>query len=150
MQTGSAYATVGLTKLIADATSELETAVAAEREVQSIARRKARLTRQGKPPADTILAKLAKPPLASPFLLAEAHVCREKRKWLQARMKAAEKSLAIHRYNRDEIQAGRSYGDLSASIRHVANWDREIEAVGDELAKAMADSDDLHDRLLNE
>ncbi|NLS92850.1 MAG: hypothetical protein GXX96_11910 [Planctomycetaceae bacterium] len=139
-----------LAKLIATATSELEAAIALEREVQGVARRKARKIREGHPPGVLILAALGKLPLANPRLLAELHVAQQRVKWLSARKSSAEKSAKIHRYNADEIQAKRAHGDLAASLRHVANWTAEIEAVGSELAAALTEAERVHRAMIDE
>ncbi|NLS96619.1 MAG: hypothetical protein GXX96_31170 [Planctomycetaceae bacterium] len=99
---------------------------------------------------NAILLRLGQHPYASPKLLGELHVAQQRIKWLRARQQAAERSLKIHTYNRDEIQAKRSHGDLAASLRHIANWTAEIEAVGSELADAMTSADSVHKQLLNE
>jgi len=139
-----------LTRWINQATSDLETAIATEHELQAIARRKARLIRQGKPPGYTILAQLSKPPLASPQLLAEQHVAKERTKWLRARQQAAEKALKIQKYNVEAIQENRIYGDLQAKQRRLEHWQAELEAVGEELAEAMVQAEQAHQALLDE
>ncbi|MBN2577644.1 MAG: hypothetical protein JXB10_01455 [Pirellulales bacterium] len=139
-----------LTKLISSATADLERAIAAEREIQAVARQKARRIRQGHPPSDTILAALAKPPLASPRLLAEQHVARERAKWLRVRQQAAEKSLRIQTYNATEIRADRMSGDLDAVLARVAAWEAELSAVTEEMTAALAEGEKIHQRLIDE
>lgn len=139
-----------LVGLIAEATVELEVVVAREREIQGVARQKARRIRQGHPPPDTILAALAKPPAASPRLLAEAHVARERVRWLQARRQAAEKALKIHAFNAAEIRGGRTSGDLGVFLGKVAAWERERDAVGQELAEAMTEGQRVYQEILAE
>ena len=96
-----------LSRLIVEATSDLEKAIAVEHELQADRRRKARKIREGNPPGSILLMALSKTPLANPRLLAELHVCRERIRWLKVRESAAERSLKIHRYNLSEIQAKR-------------------------------------------
>ena len=139
-----------LTKLIAAATGDLEKAIAAEREVQGVARRKARLARQGRPPSGVILMKLAQPPLACPRLLAESHVCKQRAKWAEARKKAAEKSLEIHRYNERETAAGRMSGDMQSIQRKIAFWQAECDAVEAEQATARAESERIYRTMIDE
>jgi hypothetical protein len=139
-----------LTQLIAAATAELEAIIRREREIQSIARRKARKIREGRPPADVLLMKLAQGPLASPRLLAEQHVCRQRVQWLEARRKAAKKALEINQYNVAQLTAGRMFGDLAAATARVAAWEREVAAVAGEIAAALAEQERIHQALLDE
>ena len=139
-----------LARLIAAATADLEKAVADEAAIQSIARRKARKTREGKPPSDTILMALAKPPLANPALLGEQFVRGEQLKWLKARQQAAEKTLKICQYNLNEIRAKRMSGDVAVWQGKVSSWEAEVGAVGNEITIALAESDKAYREMIEE
>lgn len=139
-----------LAKLIATATADLEKAIAAEREIQAIARRTARKIREGRPPSSTILMALTRPPLVNSRLLGQEFVFREKIKWLKARQNAAEKTLKICRYNVSEIAAGRMSGVLSVWTGKSAAWECELQAVGSEIASTLAEAENLHRRMIDE
>ncbi|NLS92473.1 MAG: hypothetical protein GXX96_09945 [Planctomycetaceae bacterium] len=97
-----------------------------------------------------VLGRLAQPPAASPELLAELHVARERIKWLRARQAAAEKTLRICQFNATEIEAKRITGDLSIWRGKTLAWEHELAAVGDELASAMAEAEKIHKSMLDE
>jgi hypothetical protein len=88
--------------------------------------------------------------LASPRLLAEQHVCRQRVQWLEARRKAAKKALEINQYNVAQLTAGRMFGDLAAATARVAAWEREVAAVAGEIAAALAEQERIHQALLDE
>ena len=75
---------VELSKLISEATRSLEESIAAERELQAVARQKARRIREGKPPSDTILAALTRPPLVDHKLAIRSFCLEQKIKWAKS------------------------------------------------------------------
>jgi len=133
-----------------EANHDLERTLEKERNCQADFARKARRLREGRPPGYTILMDLAKPPLASPRLLAAQHVCRERIKWLEARKSAAQRALRICQHNAEEIRADRMSGDLSVWTWKVAAWEAELAAVGQELGEAVAAQEQNSRELLDE
>ncbi|NLF74010.1 MAG: hypothetical protein GX575_33815 [Candidatus Anammoximicrobium sp.] len=139
-----------LLALINEANKALEETIQRENETQGELRRKIHQLQTGIAPPSVTLMRLAQPPAASPQLLAELFVAKQRIAFATARVKAAGVGLRIAEANLDGIRRNIVSGELAVHTHKANCWRAELEAGEAEQAAALTEAERVHRAMIDE